>query len=221
MNRLQIFPTQKGKANHVQNKSPTKSVELQLKEEHAVIRMGYEFLDEKRILLAAEMLRYLNKFESLKKAHGQAMDDARATLHDAVARHGFDALQVYPLAPLEPSTPKITSRLFLGIALLEADLNPEPTAPEYRAVEPSAEVEATTEAFRHLVSLAAKLASVSGNLNRLSVEFRRTEQRARALENVLIPEIKDDLKRIGDQLEMIEQEEIMRVRLAGQMSDAK
>ena len=205
----------------VQNKSPTKSVELQLKEEQAVIRMGYEFLDEKRILLATEILRHLNKLESLKKTHAQAIDDARATLHDAVGRHGFDALQVYPLAPLVPSVPKINNRFFLGIALLEADMKPEPTAPEYRAVEPSAEVEATTEAFRHLISLAAKLASVSGNLNRLSIEFRRTEQRARALENVLIPEIKDDLKTIGDQLEMIEQEEIMRVRLAGQLTDAK
>jgi len=40
----------------------------------------------------------------------------------------------------------------------------------------------------------------------------RTERRARAIENVLLPEIEWNLKFIDDQLEILDQEEIARVR---------
>jgi V/A-type H+/Na+-transporting ATPase subunit D len=40
----------------------------------------------------------------------------------------------------------------------------------------------------------------------------RTERRARALENVLLPEIDSSLKFVDEQLEILDQEEIARVR---------
>ena len=52
------------------------------------------------------------------------------------------------------------------------------------------------------------------NLHRLAEEYRRTEKRARALENVLLPEVSDRLKRINEHLETFEQEEAIRARLA-------
>jgi len=50
------------------------------------------------------------------------------------------------------------------------------------------------------------------NLRRLMREYVRTERRARAIENVLLPEIKGSLKFIDEQLEILDQEEIARVR---------
>jgi len=43
-------------------------------------------------------------------------------------------------------------------------------------------------------------------------EYVRTERRARAIENVLLPEMERNLKFIGEQLEILDQEEIARVR---------
>jgi V/A-type H+-transporting ATPase subunit D len=42
--------------------------------------------------------------------------------------------------------------------------------------------------------------------------YVRTERRARAIENVLLPEIAWSLKYIDEQLEILDQEEIARVR---------
>ena len=53
---------------------------------------------------------------------------------------------------------------------------------------------------------------MSGNLHRLSHEYRRTERRARAIENVLLPEIDQALKLIEDHLEALDREETVRVR---------
>jgi V/A-type H+-transporting ATPase subunit D len=43
-------------------------------------------------------------------------------------------------------------------------------------------------------------------------EYVRTERRARAIENVILPEIDSNLKFLDEQLEILDQEEIARVR---------
>ena len=62
-------------------------------------REAYDFLDEKRLLLAAEMLRQLDAYQRLQQelnscAGRQSAPDA------AVARHGLQGLSVYPAAAL-------------------------------------------------------------------------------------------------------------------------
>ena len=46
-------------------------------------------------------------------------------------------------------------------------------------------------------------------------EYRRVERRAKALENVLMPEVEASLKRVTEQLDVMDQEETVRVRTAG------
>jgi V/A-type H+-transporting ATPase subunit D len=45
-------------------------------------------------------------------------------------------------------------------------------------------------------------------------DYVRTERRARALENVILPEIEADIRFVDAQLESIDQEESIRVREA-------
>lgn len=45
--------------------TPTHTAVLELKEERQVVREGYDFLDEKRLLLAAEILRQLRRYQEL------------------------------------------------------------------------------------------------------------------------------------------------------------
>ncbi len=66
-----------------------------------------------------------------------------------------------------------------------------------------------------LLALLAPLAAGRNNLERLAAEYRRTERRARALENVLLPEIDRSLATIEEQLELADQEEALRIRMAG------
>jgi V/A-type H+-transporting ATPase subunit D len=61
---------------------------------------------------------------------------------------------------------------------------------------------------------SATLAGIAGNLERLRHEYRRTERRARALEDVLLPEITGTIYELEARLEEVEQEEAIRVRQA-------
>jgi V/A-type H+-transporting ATPase subunit D len=69
-----------------------------------------------------------------------------------------------------------------------------------------------------LLAPLAQLAACSANLERLAMEYRRTERRAKALENVLLPEVESALAAIEDRLELGDQEEALRIRLVGRRS---
>ena len=60
---------------------------------------------------------------------------------------------------------------------------------------------------------ARDLTLLSGNLYRLVDDYRRTERRARALEDVLLPETRVAIRQLEEQLDDQDQEEAIRVRL--------
>ena len=69
-------------------------------------------------------------------------------------------------------------------------------------------------AFRRVAVELVAQAARAANLRRLVEEYRRTERRARALENVLLPEIDRSVAFIEEQLDAVDQEEAVRVRNA-------
>jgi V/A-type H+-transporting ATPase subunit D len=192
---------------------PTPSAVLELKEEHQVVREGYDFLDEKRLLLAAEMLRQLQHYKELMAAFNELRRRAAAALADAAAYHGLEGIEVYPAETLDDAQVHTKIRSFLGVTLAQTTLELAPTEPRVRAVNPSPEARRCRRLFRDLIERAAVLAGVSANLFRLVAEYRRTERRARALEDVILPEIEQTLHEMQAQLEETDQEEAIRTRL--------
>jgi vacuolar-type H+-ATPase subunit D/Vma8 len=64
-----------------------------------------------------------------------------------------------------------------------------------------------------IVVKSAELAGLSGNLYRLLREYRITERRSRALENVILPEIVQDLREMSSHLEELDLEDAIRTHL--------
>jgi V/A-type H+-transporting ATPase subunit D len=193
----------------------TRSAALALADERALMRQGYRFLDEKRMLLAAEMLRALRGHEGLEAQLLDRLREAQAALRGALQRHGLEGLQAYPPGAFAPAAPATTRSRFLGVALLAAAFDPRPAGGADEAVDASPEARVCRDAFVALLGPLARLAASAGNLERLAAEYRRTERRARALENVLLPEIERALKTIEEHLELADQDEAVRTRLAG------
>jgi len=187
---------------------------LELRDERRLVREGYELLDEKRMLLATEIMRQLRESGRLTEARRALAADALAALEAAVRLHGFDDLTVEP--PLDLTTSQIVthSQPFLGLRLDEAAFEQRPPDPANRARPTTPEARACAEAFRDLIRIDTELAACVGNLRRLIREYVRTERRARALENVVLPEIDQSLHFIEEQLDAVDQEEAVRVRNA-------
>jgi V/A-type H+-transporting ATPase subunit D len=220
---------------------PTQSAYLELKAERVGMQEGYRFLDEKRLILAGEILANLRDYDATMTRWRRAEETARDALRAAVGRHGLDELAVYPPAPGACGF-ATTRRSVLGVRI-ETPMQVEDAARAVRGSEvagfggtaeldadalsdtdPGADTAAGTcaiaspegdacrEAFSALMPLAARLAVLTGNLERLRVEYLRTSRRARALEDVLLPEIDERLGVIDNALEELEREEAVRVR---------
>lgn len=193
--------------------APTRSAVLQLKDEQDIILEAYDFLDEKRLLLAAELLKQLEHYQDLLEQFEQLRKEAEASLVSAVQRHGLHGLQVYPGQYLENSDVNIDSKMYMGVDLVTTALVIPDSQQSQYICHPTAEAEQCRQVFIRFLRLSAVLAGVSGNLHRLLAEYKRTERRARALENVVIPEIEQNLKEMSSHLEELDQEDVIRVHL--------
>jgi V/A-type H+-transporting ATPase subunit D len=191
--------------------APTRSAVLELKDERLAMQEGYVFLDEKCLLLAGEMLRELARYTSLQKAFQGVWDAAVNALRSAVARHGLEGLQVYPAPDFDGAQVERTPRSLMGVRLIDTELAVAPSAAP-PAIERSPEAEACRRAFRRLLGHAAPLAASAGNLERLSVEYRRAVRRARALQDVLLPELDRTMYESESRLEELEQEDAIWMR---------
>jgi V/A-type H+-transporting ATPase subunit D len=193
--------------------TPTRSAAIELADERSLMRQGYEFLDEKRMLLASEMLRQLRDYEAQADRLTAATNTAAEALAATVERHGLDGTEVYP-APPPPQVPPLSRSHFLGIPMVGAGAQPEIETAAPPALDPSPEAKACRAAFEALLWAAADLAPRAGNLTRLAREYRRTERRAKALEKVLLPEVEEAMKRVDEQLDTMEREEVILTRWA-------
>ena len=200
--------------------TPTRSAALELADERKLMRQGYEFLDEKRTLLATEMLKQLRICEARTEELLATTREAADALAAAVERHGLDQLQVYP-TPQAPVLPDSEKSLFLGLAMLRAGAAIPSAAEDLFPIDPSPEAKACRVAFEKLLTKAADVGVRAGNLNRLAHEYRRTQRRAQALENVLLPEVEDALKRVEEQLDSMDREETIRIRSLGRRQAAE
>jgi len=186
---------------------------LELRDERRQVQEGYELLDEKRVMLATEILRQLREHTARQDQLREHEAAARAAFAAAVATHGFDDVTVAPSCPLGEALLRRENRRFLGIALVDAHLDVAPL--EAQAGGSSPELRSCAHAFRQVAADYVALSACAGNLRRLIRDYVRTERRARALENVLLPEIDASLRFVEEQLDAVDQEEAVRVRNAG------
>ncbi len=195
--------------------APTRSAVLELRQERGVVQEAYGFLDEKRLLLAAELLHELQHYESLWSNLQVLQAQATQALVQAIAVHGLHGLSVYPATPLAGNGMRVRTRSFMGVTLVESSMEIGVNDAGEVATEnyPTPEARQCRKHFQALLQRGAELAGVSGNLQRLLVEYRKTERRARAIEDVILPEIEGSLKEMSERLEELDLEDAVRVRL--------
>lgn len=191
---------------------PTRGVALALAEEKRFLEAGYEFLDEKRMLQASALFAELELWRAAHRRFEAALEAAREAMMAAIARHGVDNLQDYPTDPVDIAGLDFDSRNFLGLLLLLVPDFTWPNPPPVETEDASDAAEACRATFAALVPLAVTVAVHTQNIHRLIREYKATERRSRALENVILPETTANLATVTDALLDSEQEEALRIR---------
>ncbi len=191
--------------------SPTRSAVIEMKDERRAMHEGHVFLDEKCLVLAAEILRQLAEHARLQAVLTAQHGAAAAALRQAVVAHGLQGLQVQPGAPLHDAVLSVQGRSLMGVPLQQATWHAGGGAVP-AALDPSPEAQACRHAFAALLTTVFEAAAVAGNLQRLSHEYRRSVRRARALQDVLLPELDAAMAEVQTRLEELEQEDAIWMR---------
>ena len=186
--------------------TPTRSVVLELRDEERAMRQGHAFLDEKCLLLAGEIARDLDRYSIAARKVREASEAATRALASAIARHGLEGLQVYPAGDLSRGRLTRRQHSLMGVRLVEATFAAHPAAAA-PAVDPSPEAERCRVACVDLVERAAALAAIAGNLERLSIEYQRSLRRARAIADVILPDLGRVTRELETRIEELEQED--------------
>jgi V/A-type H+/Na+-transporting ATPase subunit D len=185
---------------------------LELKDEQRLVLEGYGLLDEKRILLASEIRRQLERLR-VRRAQMQAAEEAaRAAVRTALLGYGLDALEVHPPASLADLTLIVAPSRLLGLQLIDASLKESDAVRQRPQHGTGADVSECIRSQRAVLESAVPLAACCLSLRRLVREFVRTERRTRAIENILLPEINGAVKALEEQLEGMDLEELARLR---------
>lgn len=188
---------------------------LELKREHEVVREGHRFLDEKRVLLARELLARIRECETLQAEFREHERDAHRALIDATGELGLEQLQLYPPCSAAAFRVVRSNQRFLGIRLarLDADgaISDQPVRRPVLHRDAAADL---ARRFGKLLTLSVRLADAQSALLRIEAEYRKTQRRVRALEKILLPELEQAERGLEAALEEQELEEAVRVRLA-------
>lgn len=195
---------------------PSRSALLDLRDERRSLAEGHAFLDEKCLVLAAEMLRQAAKCRELREAVGRAADVASSRLAAAASRHGLEALACLPPGAARDGI-TLGSRPVMGVDVLDSAFLRD-ASPAAMPAHSSPEARECALAFRELVAAAAVLAGASTSLERLAREYRRTIRRARAVGEVLLPAADRDVAGMEAQLEDLEREEAIQMKLGARPS---
>ncbi|MBR6044849.1 MAG: V-type ATP synthase subunit D [Ruminococcus sp.] len=190
---------------------PTKGNLIAMKRSLGLAVLGYDLLDRKRNILIRELMSLVDKAGELKDSVEDAYKEAYAALMQANIQHGV----ITPYAecvPVEDGL-KIRSRGVMGVELPTASLDAKPLGVNYGFMNTSAALDRAYLAFNKVKELTVTLAEVESSIYRLSVAIRKTQRRANALQNIIIPDTRAKVKYISDSLEEKEREEFSRLKV--------
>jgi len=194
------------------DETSSKTELLERRAERELVREGKAVLEERRDLLAHFMLDQIRLTEQLEKERERIFDEARQHLHRAAMRHGLNGVRGFAVSDSNLPRPqwKIENRLGSNW-LVGATAVPAQAARELGdGIEVSLELDMTVSAFQQLLMKLLELAEAENNLVRLTDVFRRTQRRVNALDHILLPEITDAIRRMEENMDEMERDDLVR-----------
>ncbi|MGN0500735.1 MAG: V-type ATP synthase subunit D [Ruminococcus sp.] len=192
---------------------PTKGNLMNTKKSLALARVGYELLDRKRNILIREMMTLIDHANAIQEKIDTAYEEAYLALQTANVTNGFcdDLSNTIP----EEDSLKLDSRSVMGveIPILTIGEKKPQSYLNYGLRLTNSGIDKTYEKFSEVKYLTAELAEIENSVYRLAVSIKKTQKRANALKNIMIPKFEETVKFISDALDEKEREEFSRLKV--------
>ncbi|MEA5038811.1 MAG: V-type ATP synthase subunit D [Clostridiaceae bacterium] len=195
---------------------PTKGNLITAKRSRELARTGYDLMDRKRNILIREMMSRMEEAKSVQSQIDTVFAEAYAALQAANIRNGI-CDQIAKSVDVDRSV-EIRYRSIMGVEIPIVRSETPPPRPEYGFSAASSAVDDCYLKFRRVKELILRLAEVETTIYHLAVAIRKTQKRANALQNIVIPGYDRTIRVIGDALEEKEREEFSRLKVIKRMT---
>lgn len=190
---------------------PTKGNLMSAKRSRALASTGYELLDRKRNILIREMMGLMDTAKAVQDQIDVVFTEAYAALQKANISLGICDRIAESVAVDESLT--IQYRSVMGVELPHIPDRSPPPRPEYGFASTSSALDDAYIKFHRVKELTRQLAEVETSIYRLAESIRKTQKRANALQNIVIPNFDRTVRFISDALEEKEREEFVRLKV--------
>ncbi len=195
------------------NVSPTKSNLVNTKGSLKLAREGYELLDKKRNVLIQEMLKRIDEAKEIQSEINEFFYEAYQALQSVDITQGIKTVEDIATGIDFVDNIKIRSYSVMGVEIPEVDVILEDIIPRYSFFRTNMALDRAFKNFKRVVSLISRLAEIETSVYRLATSIKKTQKRANALDNILIPKYENTVKYIQDTLEEKEREDFYRVKM--------
>jgi len=195
--------------------SPTRMNLLIKRRQIKIAEQGAQLLKNKRDALINEFMGLLKPLVQDRKNLDQRLRNALVQLAKAMGSEGPETLESLALASPPRDMLKVSEKKVWGVKLPEIESQKAIRSPLARGYSPfsvSTRIDATAEAFEHVIDTIVRLAPMEIRLKKLGTEIKKTTRRVNALEQKRIPELKAQVAFIRQVLEDREREDKFRLK---------
>ncbi|MCR4780513.1 MAG: V-type ATP synthase subunit D [Ruminiclostridium sp.] len=174
-------------------------------------QLGYELMDRKRNILIREMVMLTDRAKELCGTLETIYAEAYAALQNANVIDGVLSEKCKAM-PIDSSV-SVSYRSVMGIelpSLSGGDFEPKLC---YSLASTDSNYDRAYICFMKAKQTGLLLAEIENSVYRLSVAIRKSQKRANALKNILIPTYREQVKYISEALEEKEREEFSRQKI--------
>lgn len=190
---------------------PTKGNLINTKKSLDLAKVGFELLDRKRNIIVREMMTLIDRAGGIQSQIDSCYAQAYLALQRANVAHGV-CDEIAQSVPIENGL-SLTSRSVMGVEIPIVRLDAQPVELFYGFNATSSLVDEAYIRFDQVKKLTAELAEVENSVYRLATAVNKTQKRANALKNIIIPRLTATVKFITDSLEEKEREDFSRLKV--------
>lgn len=175
-------------------------------------QLGFELMDRKRNILIREMVSLSSEAKKLRGTIDRTYTAAYQALQLANISMGVVS-DIAKTIPVDSSV-QLSTRSVMGTELpqLSAGKRDEKDIP-YAMMQTNSSFDRAYLCFNRAKDITVRLAEIENSIYRLAVAIKRTQKRANALRNIIIPKYRGYVQYISNSLEEKEREEFSRQKV--------
>lgn len=198
---------------------PTKANLMNAKKSLELAKLGYDLMDRKRNILIREMMLLIDKAGEVQQKIDSTYSQAYASLQRANITLGM-CEEFSGATPIDDGL-KIDYRSVMGVELPTVQLEDSKLDLRYGWSDTNSQLDEAYLRFDEVKKLTARLAEVESSVYKLANAIKKTQKRANALSNIIIPQFQETIKYITEALEEKEREDFSRLKVIKKQKESE